>query len=132
MHNDAIPDVRPYRNSGNSSPLLIYCSLALGYMGKTNPTYRDRLCEFENEWSPYHRALRLEYQDHFERLFVQARNFADAGGIQNHTDPTTTHLISILLAQECRIADLEERLEAMNEHLSRSSEDFSSDSTSGQ
>ncbi len=50
-------------------------------MGKTNPTYRDQLREFENEWSPYHRALRLEYQDHFERLFVQAQNFADASGV---------------------------------------------------
>ncbi|WP_436346954.1 hypothetical protein [Natronorubrum sp. FCH18a] len=84
-------------------------------MGKTNPTYRDTLSEFENEWSPYHRALRLEYQDHFERLFDQARNFADAGGIQNHPNPMTTHLISILLAQECRIANLEEQLEAENE-----------------
>ncbi|UHQ95099.1 hypothetical protein [Haloterrigena alkaliphila] len=36
--------------------------------------------------------------------------FADAGGIQNHHDPMMTHLVSILLAQECRIADLEERL----------------------
>ncbi|SDJ65325.1 hypothetical protein SAMN04515672_1337 [Natronorubrum texcoconense] len=101
-------------------------------MGKTKPTYRDTLREFENEWSPYHRALRFEYQDHFERLFVQARNFADAGGIQNHTDPTTTHLISMLPAQECRIADLEEQLESVNERISNSSENLSKESTDGQ
>ncbi|QSX00889.1 hypothetical protein [Haloterrigena alkaliphila] len=81
-------------------------------MGKTNPTYRDTLSKFENDWAPYRRALRLEYQGHFDRLFDQARNFADAGGIQNHRDPMMTHLVSILLAQECRIAELEERLES--------------------
>lgn len=81
-------------------------------MGKTNPTYRDTLSEFENDWTPYRRALRSEYKDHFDRLFDQARNFADAGGIQNHPDPIATHFVSILLAQECRIAELEERLES--------------------
>lgn len=81
-------------------------------MGKTNPTYRDTLSEFENDWEPYRRALRLEYKDHFDRLFVQALNFADAGGIQNHHDPMMTQLVSILLAQECRITELEERLES--------------------
>ncbi|MCU4744294.1 hypothetical protein [Natronoglomus mannanivorans] len=101
-------------------------------MGKTNPTYRNRLREFEHEWSLYHRALRLESQDHFERLFVQARNFADAGGIQNHTDPTTTHLISMLLAQECRITDLEEQLETVNEDASNSSSNHSKNTTDGQ
>ena len=80
-------------------------------MGRTNSTYRDSLSEFENEWALYRRALRLEYQDHFDHLFDQARNFADAGGIQNHHDPIITHLISILLAQECRIAELEEQVE---------------------
>ncbi len=66
-------------------------------MGNTNPTYRDTLRKFENERFPNHRALRFEYQNHFERLFVQVWNFADAAEIQNHTDPTITHLVSYLL-----------------------------------
>ncbi len=86
-------------------------------MGKTNPTYRDTVREFENEWSRYHRALRIEYQDHFDRLSDQVRNFADAGGIQNHPDPMTTHLISILLAHECRLTEIEEQLEDLENSI---------------
>ncbi|APX98393.1 hypothetical protein SAMN05421809_3170 [Natronorubrum daqingense] len=89
-------------------------------MGKTNPTYRDTIRQFENDWSPYHRALRQQYKPHFERLFDQARNFADAGGIQNSMDPMNTHLISIMLAQECRIAALEEEVSALEEEVNTS------------
>ncbi|SDK40430.1 hypothetical protein SAMN04515672_3011 [Natronorubrum texcoconense] len=38
----------------------------------------------------------------------------------------------MLLVQECRIADLEEQLEIVNERISNSSEDFPKDSTDGQ
>lgn len=78
-------------------------------MGKTNPTYRDRLSRIEDDWQSYRRALRVEHQDSFDQLFVQARNFADAGGIQNSMDPMEPLWMSILLAQEERIAELEEQ-----------------------
>ncbi|AGB14935.1 hypothetical protein Halru_0289 [Halovivax ruber XH-70] len=80
-------------------------------MGKTNPTYRDTVRAFETEWSTYHRALRTQHQDQFQQLIHQVRNFADAGGMQNHPDPMTTHLISMLLAHECRLTELELQLE---------------------
>lgn len=79
-------------------------------MGKTNPTYRDRVSRIENDWQSYRRALRVEHQDSFDQLFVQARNFADASGHQNALDPMEPLLMSILLAQEERIAELEERV----------------------
>ncbi|ELZ12564.1 hypothetical protein C479_04187 [Halovivax asiaticus JCM 14624] len=67
--------------------------------------------QFENERSRYYRALRIEYQDHFDRLFDQARNFVGAGRILNHSDPLTTHLISILLSHEFRLTEIEKQLE---------------------
>ncbi|SEH17059.1 hypothetical protein SAMN04487967_2951 [Natronorubrum sediminis] len=86
-------------------------------MGKTHPTDRDTLREFEHEWSPYHRVLRQQYKPHLECLFGQVRNFADAGGIQNSTDPMNAHLISIMLAQECWIVALEEGVSAVEEQV---------------
>lgn len=79
-------------------------------MGKTNPTYRDELRSFRQSWEPFYRALRRQHKPHFDRLFDQAGNFADAAGHQNPIDPEIGIVFSILLAQEERIAQLEEQL----------------------
>ncbi|WP_254523165.1 hypothetical protein [Natrinema caseinilyticum] len=49
-------------------------------MGKTNPTYRDQLRRLEEDWQPFRRALRVQYQEEFDQLFDEARQFADAAG----------------------------------------------------
>ena len=103
----------------SESLLRNYClvSISVGYMGKTNLTYRDTIRQFENDWKPYRKALRTQHVDDFDRLIDRARNFADAGGIQNHPHPTTTHMISILLSQEVHMQKMEERLEEIeNRH----------------
>ncbi|PSP55206.1 hypothetical protein BRC82_06785 [Halobacteriales archaeon QS_1_67_19] len=50
-------------------------------------------------------------QDRFDRLWEDARRYADAGGHLNHQNPMVVVLFSMLLAQRKRIEDLEAELE---------------------
>lgn len=83
-------------------------------MGKTNPTYRDRIAEFEDEWGKFRGWLRRQHQPHFDQLITHARNHADAGGAQNPVEPKWAILVSICLAQQRAIAELEERVEELD------------------
>lgn len=76
-------------------------------MGRTNPTYRDRLRRVEDEWGRYRRALRADDRPHFDRLFEHARAHADAAGYQNHREPTLPLVLGVLLEHERRLAGLE-------------------------
>ena len=80
-------------------------------MGRTNPTYRDRLGAIEDEWGAYRRALRRRDQETFDHLFVYARDHADAAGNLNHSDPLAPVWMAIAIEQERRIADLEDRIQ---------------------
>ncbi|UHQ96035.1 hypothetical protein [Natrinema halophilum] len=53
----------------------------------------------------------MQYQEEFDQLFDGARQFADAAGLQNEMGVMEPFLMSVLLAQECRIQGLEECLE---------------------
>ena len=75
-------------------------------MGRTNPTYRNAVRALEEEWAPMRRALRVEYQDDFDRLFDRARGFADAAGHANPPDPERALLMSLLLAHEVELRQL--------------------------
>ena len=79
-------------------------------MGRTNPTFRDFLDGYEDEWSPYRRGLRRRYKPHFDRLFERARGHADAAGYMNAADPKIAFLVSVLLAQEVELRELREQL----------------------
>ena len=78
-------------------------------MGRTNPTYRDRLSTIEDEWHVYRRGLRAREQQHFDRLFEHGRTYAHAAGYLNHPDPTIPLLVSMLLAHERELAALREQ-----------------------
>ncbi|MFB6296421.1 MAG: hypothetical protein ABEH66_06235 [Halobacteriales archaeon] len=78
-------------------------------MGRTNPTYRDRLTALEREWGAFRRALRGHEQPHFDQLFEQGRTYAHAAGYLNQPTPEIPLLVSILLAHERRLAALEDR-----------------------
>ncbi|WP_433626481.1 hypothetical protein [Halomicrococcus sp. NG-SE-24] len=86
-------------------------------MGRTNATYRDLLRAMESRWSDYRRALRREDQAAFDRLFEHARAHADAGGLQNHQRVEVTVLVSVVLEQQKRIDDLEDRLDHLEADL---------------
>jgi len=80
-------------------------------VGRSNPTYRDTLRHLEDRWGQYRRGLRHRDQDHFDRLWEQAANYADAAGYQNTERNLDLVLVSIVLAQERRISSLEAELE---------------------
>lgn len=81
-------------------------------MGRTNPTYRDDLRDFERRWQPFRRALRRQYQSDFDRLVEDADRFADAAGYRNPRDPEVAILVSMLLAHEVELRQLREQITA--------------------
>lgn len=84
-------------------------------MGRTNPTYRDTLRHLEDRWGAYRRALRRRDQPHFDRLWEQASNYADAAGYHNSERDLDLFLFSVAVAQERRIAELEETVELLTD-----------------
>lgn len=82
-------------------------------MGRTNATYRDTIRQTEERWQPYRRALKRRDKAHFDRLFDHARDHADAGGALNPTSSFPAILLSVCLAQERAIAELEERVDEL-------------------
>lgn len=84
-------------------------------MDRTNPTYRDRLGEIEDEWGAYRRALRRRDQETFDHLFVYARDHADAAVNLNHADPLAPVSMAIALEQDRRISELEARVDDLTE-----------------
>jgi len=80
-------------------------------MGRTNPTYRDTLSHLQEEWSDFRRGLRYHDQEHWDNLWKQAADYADAAGYHYTTRKMDLVLMSMLLAQERRIAELEEQLD---------------------
>lgn len=86
-------------------------------MGRTNPTYRDRLSNLEQEWSEYRRALRTADQPHFDQLFEHGRTYAHAAGYHNHPNPEIPLLVSVLLAHQRELATLNERVAELTEHV---------------
>jgi hypothetical protein len=76
-------------------------------MGRTNPTYRRWLQQFEEHYQSFRRALRADDQPAFDQVFEQGHQHADAAGYLNSTDPEIAFLISVLVAQERRLQALE-------------------------
>jgi len=79
-------------------------------MGRTNPTYRDTLRHLEEEWTDFRRGLRHREQEHWDQLWEQASGYADAAGYHYTTRKMDLVLMSMVLAQERRIAELEAEL----------------------
>lgn len=79
-------------------------------MGRTNPTYRDRLDDLERDWKQYRRGLRASEQERFDELFEHAREYAHAAGYLNHPNPEIPLLLSVLLAHQRELAKLDSRL----------------------
>jgi len=77
-------------------------------MGRTVPTFRQLIEETAQRWMKFRRALLREDQQHFDRLFLRARCFTQAGTYQCHDNPMETILLSLALDQEKRITRLEQ------------------------
>jgi len=84
-------------------------------MGRTNPTFRDRIRGIEDNWQPFRRGLRNRDQPHFDACFDAAVAHADAAGYQNPVDPWPAILLSVAIEQQRRINALEAKLDATNQ-----------------
>ena len=84
-------------------------------MGRTNPTFRDRVRRFEQDWQPYRRALRDPHQDDFDALIERCRRFSDAAGHQNPVHAEDAIFLSMLLAIAADHRRLEARVTALED-----------------
>lgn len=82
-------------------------------MGRTNPTFRRYLRRFRERWQPFRRALRAPQQVRFDALLAGADRFAAAAGQQNAHDPDRAILLSMLLAHQVALEELETRVEGV-------------------
>lgn len=80
-------------------------------MGRTLPTFRALLDRLELEWSDYRRALTEAEQRRWDALWQQARRHASAATNAAPLNPMEAVLLSMLLEQDKRIAELERAVE---------------------
>lgn len=86
-------------------------------MGRTNPTYRDRLARTRSQWSDFRRGLRARDHDAYDRLWTYAADYADAAGYHNPDRVELAVLLAVALAQERRLDGLETRVDDLESRL---------------
>jgi hypothetical protein len=91
--------------------LKIYPSKMLYYtMGRNSLTYRQRLEEEVNRWSPFRKALLRDEREVFDRLVDQAFRYVHAGTMYPLRDAFDVFLMSSLMSHEERLGVLERML----------------------
>jgi len=90
-------------------------------VGRTNPTFRDLLRRYREDWGTFRRGLRAEHQPAFDALFDDAESHADAAGLQNAREPMHSILVAMLLVQKRQVRALNERVESLEERLADAS-----------
>lgn len=82
-------------------------------MGKTNPTYRQLLDKWIDEWKYFREGLRNDWPEAFDELMDGAKQHADAASYSNPVGPQEIEshaLISICLEQQRQLRDLDCRI----------------------
>ncbi|MGE5533060.1 MAG: hypothetical protein ACM3UN_01775 [Bacillota bacterium] len=81
-------------------------------MGKTVESYRMALEDEIRKWSGFGKALRIEDKVAFDALMDACRSYASAGS--NATNPIIFEpmIMSILIAQQKKISQLQKALDA--------------------
>jgi hypothetical protein len=89
-------------------------------MGKTVESYRMALEDEIRRWSGFGRALRKEDKEAFDALMDACRSYASAGS--NATQPLLFEpmIISILISQQKKIAQLEKALDVNGQQPTQS------------
>lgn len=83
-------------------------------MGKTNPTYRELLDEWIDDWQYFRRGLRHPWVDAFDELMDGAKQHADTASHSNPAGPLEINvhaLMFICLQQQLAIRELRERVD---------------------
>jgi hypothetical protein len=83
-------------------------------MGKTNPTYRDHVQAWANDFEAFQRALVYDRQSAAAEIVAHAHQVAAAGGNYNATDPMETILLSICIGQQEEIQELRDRVDELD------------------
>jgi hypothetical protein len=79
-------------------------------MGRNSLTYRQRLEEEVNRWSPFRKALLRDEREVFDRLVDQAFRYVHAGTMYPLRDAFDVFLMSSLMSHEERLGVLERML----------------------
>jgi hypothetical protein len=79
-------------------------------MGRNSLTYRQRLQEEINRWSPFRKALLRGELEVFDRLVDQAFRYVHAGTMYPLRDALDVFLMSCLMSHEERLGVLERML----------------------
>jgi type II restriction/modification system DNA methylase subunit YeeA len=79
-------------------------------MGRNSLTYRQRLEEEVNRWSPFRKALIRDEREVFDRLVDQASRYVHAGTMYPPRDAFDVFLMSCLMPHEERLGVLERML----------------------
>ncbi|MFD1588524.1 hypothetical protein ACFR9U_16215 [Halorientalis brevis] len=84
-------------------------------MGKTNPTFRDQVNQFVDEYQQFRRGLVYEDQQVFDDLLEHAHAHADAAGYLNPHNPREAILMSLCLGHQREIEELRAHVEDLRD-----------------
>ncbi len=79
-------------------------------MGRTLPTWRDRIESRIEHWSIFRRALRLDERSDFDRLVKSVRIRSSACSMIPAVDEIEPALLAMLVGLESRLSKLEREL----------------------
>ena len=79
-------------------------------MGRTLPTWRDRIESRIEHWSIFRRALRLDERSDFDRLLKSVRMRSSACSMIPAVDEIEPALLAMLVGLESRLSKLEKEL----------------------
>ncbi len=80
-------------------------------MGRTLPTWRDRIEARIEQWSIFRRTLRLSERNDFDRLMNSVRMRSSACSMIPATDEIEPALLAMLVNLESRLFKLEKELQ---------------------
>ena len=77
-------------------------------MGRTVPTWRNRIERRIDSWKPFRRVLRYSERDEFDRMLNSVRSRSSACGMLPASDVLEPALLAMLIDINSRLTKLEE------------------------
>lgn len=79
-------------------------------MGRSNPTYRNLLDDYEDRMQAFHRAMRHQHRPAFDRVFEHAHLRSAPAGMVNDPDIEMLALFSMLVGIQQDVLELRREL----------------------
>ena len=86
-------------------------------MGRTVTPYSMQVERVQNRFQQFRRALRKKDQHTFDQIIRQSKVQIQAGVMASNPNPADSMFMSILIAQQNLIQDLEYRIDRLEESL---------------